>query len=308
MPPAPDNLRAVVTATRREGRVTVREVRLEFGPDHRATLRLQLLHPRRRRTLPRLPHRPASQPRLDPSRHPPRLHRLLLLRHRSALRLSRRFRQVHRDLSRLRFRLHRPLGLGRHARRGLSLYAARSGQGEDRHYRTFPQRKAGAAGGRLRRTHRRRGRVQRHHRRVSSLAIHHGHLRRRQHRRDHRRSAQHALVLSAAAILRRTGTQTAGRSEPAAGPGRAPRLDDVCRLRRARRQSVWLRTGLPVGALGLPLVRSRREDLAESAATANTTPQPRTSRTSSISSTRCSDARPTPSSKPGSMATPGQTG
>src|SRR5262249_32815599 len=30
MPPAPDNVRAVVTATRREGRVTVRDVRLEF--------------------------------------------------------------------------------------------------------------------------------------------------------------------------------------------------------------------------------------------------------------------------------------
>lgn len=45
MPPKPDNLRAVVTGTRREGTVTVREVRLEFGPDHRATLRLQLIIP-----------------------------------------------------------------------------------------------------------------------------------------------------------------------------------------------------------------------------------------------------------------------
>jgi dienelactone hydrolase len=45
MPPAPDNLRATVTATRREGRTTVREVRLEFGPDHRATLRLELVVP-----------------------------------------------------------------------------------------------------------------------------------------------------------------------------------------------------------------------------------------------------------------------
>jgi dienelactone hydrolase len=44
-PPAPSNLRAVVTASRREGRVTVREVRLEFGPDHRATLRLELIIP-----------------------------------------------------------------------------------------------------------------------------------------------------------------------------------------------------------------------------------------------------------------------
>lgn len=45
MPPKPDNLRAVVTATRKEGEVTVREVRLEFGPGHRATLRVQLMVP-----------------------------------------------------------------------------------------------------------------------------------------------------------------------------------------------------------------------------------------------------------------------
>lgn len=44
-PPKPDNLRAVVTGTRREGRVTFRDVRLEFGPDHRATLRLELIIP-----------------------------------------------------------------------------------------------------------------------------------------------------------------------------------------------------------------------------------------------------------------------
>lgn len=44
-PPAPTNLRAITTGTRREGRVNVREVRLEFGPDHRATLRLDLIIP-----------------------------------------------------------------------------------------------------------------------------------------------------------------------------------------------------------------------------------------------------------------------
>jgi dienelactone hydrolase len=44
-PPTPTNLRAVVTASRREGAVTVREVRLEFGPDHRATLRVELIIP-----------------------------------------------------------------------------------------------------------------------------------------------------------------------------------------------------------------------------------------------------------------------
>jgi dienelactone hydrolase len=45
MPPPPGNLRAVETARTQEGRVTVRQVRLEFGPDHKATLRLQLFIP-----------------------------------------------------------------------------------------------------------------------------------------------------------------------------------------------------------------------------------------------------------------------
>jgi dienelactone hydrolase len=45
MPSPPDNLRAVVTGSRQEGEIAVREVRLEFGPDHRATLRLELLIP-----------------------------------------------------------------------------------------------------------------------------------------------------------------------------------------------------------------------------------------------------------------------
>lgn len=45
MPPAPGNQRAVVTSTRREGTVTARDVRLEFGPGHRATLRLELRIP-----------------------------------------------------------------------------------------------------------------------------------------------------------------------------------------------------------------------------------------------------------------------
>jgi pimeloyl-ACP methyl ester carboxylesterase len=45
MPPAPDNLRAVVTGTHDEGGVSVRDVRLEFGPGHRATLRVQLMIP-----------------------------------------------------------------------------------------------------------------------------------------------------------------------------------------------------------------------------------------------------------------------
>src|SRR5688500_5880572 len=45
MPPAPGNLQSPVTATRREGGATVREVRLAFGPDQRATLRIELVIP-----------------------------------------------------------------------------------------------------------------------------------------------------------------------------------------------------------------------------------------------------------------------
>jgi dienelactone hydrolase len=45
MPPAPGNLIATVTATHREGGATVREVKLAFGPDHRATLRVELVIP-----------------------------------------------------------------------------------------------------------------------------------------------------------------------------------------------------------------------------------------------------------------------
>lgn len=45
MPPAPGNVRPVVLETRQEGDTTVQRIRLEFGPDHRATLRLQLLIP-----------------------------------------------------------------------------------------------------------------------------------------------------------------------------------------------------------------------------------------------------------------------
>ncbi|MEP7365927.1 MAG: alpha/beta hydrolase [Acidobacteriota bacterium] len=44
-PPDPDNLRATVTASRREGRVTIREVTLAFGPQQRATLRIELVIP-----------------------------------------------------------------------------------------------------------------------------------------------------------------------------------------------------------------------------------------------------------------------
>jgi pimeloyl-ACP methyl ester carboxylesterase len=52
MPPPPDNLRAVTTAEQQEGTVTVRDIRLEFGPEHRGTLRLQLLIPPDKGPLP----------------------------------------------------------------------------------------------------------------------------------------------------------------------------------------------------------------------------------------------------------------
>ena len=45
MPPQPDNLRSVITGTETDGKLTIRNVRLEFGPDHRGKLRVQLIIP-----------------------------------------------------------------------------------------------------------------------------------------------------------------------------------------------------------------------------------------------------------------------
>ncbi len=45
MPPAPDNLRVASSSERREGDLTLRDVVIEFGPDHRAKLHLQLMIP-----------------------------------------------------------------------------------------------------------------------------------------------------------------------------------------------------------------------------------------------------------------------
>ena len=45
MPPRPDNLRVASSTERREGGITIREVKLEFGPGHRAQLNLELLIP-----------------------------------------------------------------------------------------------------------------------------------------------------------------------------------------------------------------------------------------------------------------------
>lgn len=52
MPPPPGNLRAIVTETRREERVAVKEVRLEFGPSHRGLLHLHLFIPDGRGPFP----------------------------------------------------------------------------------------------------------------------------------------------------------------------------------------------------------------------------------------------------------------
>ena len=43
MPPAPGTPRTVAISETREGGVTVRGVRLGFGPDHRAAVRVQML-------------------------------------------------------------------------------------------------------------------------------------------------------------------------------------------------------------------------------------------------------------------------
>ena len=45
MPPAPGNLRAVVTGERRDGGALVRDVLLEFGPEHRGKLHVQVIIP-----------------------------------------------------------------------------------------------------------------------------------------------------------------------------------------------------------------------------------------------------------------------
>jgi pimeloyl-ACP methyl ester carboxylesterase len=52
LPPQPDNLRGVITGTETDGKLTIRNVRLEFGPDHRGTLRVQLIIPPGRGPFP----------------------------------------------------------------------------------------------------------------------------------------------------------------------------------------------------------------------------------------------------------------
>lgn len=68
MPPKPDNLRAVVLGTRTESNVTVRDVRLEFGPGHKATLRLQLIIPPGKGPFPVfLTNHPRTRPWIVPA-------------------------------------------------------------------------------------------------------------------------------------------------------------------------------------------------------------------------------------------------
>ena len=68
MPPAPTNLRAVVTSERKEGAVTVRDVRLEFGPDHKGTLRVQLVIPPGKGPFPVfLTNHPRTRPWIAPA-------------------------------------------------------------------------------------------------------------------------------------------------------------------------------------------------------------------------------------------------
>ncbi len=68
MPPKPDNLRAVVTDSRQEGGVTVRDVRLEFGPDHKGILHLQLVIPPGKGPFPVfLTNHPRTRPWIVPA-------------------------------------------------------------------------------------------------------------------------------------------------------------------------------------------------------------------------------------------------
>lgn len=65
MPPAPDNLRAVVIAQKKEGTATVRDVRLEFGPGHRGLLNIQVIIPDGKGPFPVfLTNHSRQQPRL----------------------------------------------------------------------------------------------------------------------------------------------------------------------------------------------------------------------------------------------------
>ena len=46
IPPPPDNIRPIVLSSRKEGNATVKEISLEFGPDHKARLWMELIIPK----------------------------------------------------------------------------------------------------------------------------------------------------------------------------------------------------------------------------------------------------------------------
>ena len=100
VPPAPDNVQAQVTSERKlPGGVTIREVLLTFGPQRKAKLRVELSIPPGEGPFPVfLTNHARTRPWLN-TRRPPRLHRLRLLRGRSALRVRGRFRELHRGVS-----------------------------------------------------------------------------------------------------------------------------------------------------------------------------------------------------------------
>ena len=128
MPPAPDNLRATVTATharrRRDGPRSPAGVRA--GPSRDAADRAG--DPGRQGPVPRLPHEPRAQPALDLHGRAARLHRGDLSRHGSELRQRRRLRRVDRDLSRIRLVVPGAMGVGRLAHGRLPHHAAGGGQ------------------------------------------------------------------------------------------------------------------------------------------------------------------------------------
>ena len=141
------------------------QVRLEFGPGTARDAAHRAGDPGRQGPVPCLPHQSRAQPPVDLHGGAARLHRRDLSRHRSELRQRRRLGRVDRDLSRVRLVVPGAMGMGGIADRRLSADAARSQQGADRARRPLAQRQAGAAGGGVRRAHRRGHAVERQQRR-----------------------------------------------------------------------------------------------------------------------------------------------